>query len=104
MHKTSLSVPEWLAVAIIIAFMAIMSAIALRPQPTYSLKHTPQENLVDATIIGAVSHPGPYSLPKGSTVGDLLQMAEPLPEADLRRIKPSTQLRRNHFVKVPVKK
>lgn len=107
MTKPSLSIPEWMAVAVIIAFMVLMSFIALLPEPprtSTGRAHYLYDNFVEVTITGAVSKPGPYRLAKGSTVGDLLAEASPLPNADLRRVRPTTKLRRNHHVKVPVKK
>lgn len=107
MTKPSLSVPEWMAVAVIIAFMALLTSIALLPdppRPAVERSHYLHENFVEVTITGAVSKPGPYRLPKGSTVADLLAEAEPLPVADLRRVRSTTKLRRNHHVKVPTKK
>lgn len=106
MTKPSLSIPEWMAVAAVIAFMGIMTVIALLPDPPPTTRHSQNsyENIVEATITGAVAKPGSYRFPKGSTVGDLLEKAEPLPEADLRRIRNTTKLRRNHHVKVGTKK
>jgi hypothetical protein len=56
---------------------------------------------VEVSIQGAVEHPGSYQLPRGALVQDLLELAKPLPNADLKRIRGTTKLRNGKTVNVP---
>ena len=49
---------------------------------------------VQVLVKGHVKHPGSYWVERGSSLGDLLDRAEPLEFADLRRMKRSTPLKR----------
>lgn len=56
--------------------------------------------LVQVTIEGAVKHPGVYQVSKGSTVLEALQLAEPLEEANFKRIKLDSKIMRRRTIKV----
>ena len=57
---------------------------------------TPQT--VTVTIDGAVAHPGPYTLPKNSTIQDLFDRAQPASNANIKRFKPTTRLRNGRHI------
>lgn len=60
----------------------------------------PQPLLVEITIKGAVKYPGTYQVPKGSTVQQALDMAEPFETANLKRIKLDSKITRRRSINV----
>lgn len=104
-EKPSLLVHEWVAVALIIGFILMLTIIS-RPSPYSDLQvsRTAQpiiSNQLTVTIDGAVAHPGKYTLNKGSTLQDLFAEAIPLPTADLKVFKTSRKLREGQNIYVP---
>ena len=67
--------------------------------PRYVAKQT-----VDVVIEGAVKAPGSYQLQRGATIGNLFDLAEPLPDADLRGFKRTTKLKDGRVVTIRKKK
>lgn len=99
---------EWLAVAALSTLMLLLAVIAVwnRTQtlPTTSSSKSPHYLLpqeIEVTVEGAVEHSGHYKLKVGSRVKDLLEIAKPLPEANLKKIKMESQLREGRLLKVP---
>ncbi len=104
--KTQLFVHEWLAIAVILGFLLLLTLIAAVGQsqdheafktvaaPGSYLK--PQE--IEFHIEGAVAKPGIYRVKVGTKLKDAIILAEPLLEADLRKIKPASRVRNGQKV------
>lgn len=59
---------------------------------------------LEITILGAVMHPGEYQLAMGSTLNDLLELAQPTREADLNRMRKQRKLTHGEEIHIPIKK
>lgn len=97
---------EWIAVAVLVVFMTGLVALVLfseeDSQPdTLLAPHYCVSQEIEVIIEGAVAHPGVHLLMRGSVLKDLLSKAEPLPEADLSRLKPERKLRPGQTIRVP---
>jgi len=71
------------------------------PPPIASFTHDLNNQTVHVTVKGAVRQEGSYELKKGALMEDVLALAEPLPEAELSKLKLESRLRNNQVVKVP---
>lgn len=95
--KTQLFPHEWLAIASILAFIMVVLALSQNDATIMPTSIAPSHKVgrqsITVTIRGAVHHPGEYELPVGSLVTDLLKLAEPLPNANLKRINTQSKLR-----------
>ncbi len=101
-----LYVHEWLAIVLILGFLCLLTFIAyvnyaidhqdLKTAQGASLK--PQE--VEFHVEGAVAKPGTYSVKVGTKVKEAIALAEPLLEADLRKIKSTSRLRNGQKIVV----
>jgi len=107
-NQPKLAIHEWLAVMTIISFLLTLTGISIFfSQDTESIKSgsphylKPQE--FEVLIEGAVQNPGPIKVKAGTTRMEAIEMAKPLPEADLRKIKASSKLRNGQIIKVPAK-
>lgn len=98
---------EWLIICLLLCVLGLIIAIAyIREEPSLPQTDTVHEvisSTLQVTIIGAVERPGHYTMERGDTVEDILQLAKPLPEADLKRLKLKSRLRDGQKVKVPVR-
>lgn len=107
--KQKLLPAEWLVVAFVIIVMTILSAVALfsdRRASNLSLENphhlTAQD--IEVFIDGAVELAGAFTFKKGATLQELLSLAKPLPQADLKKLKIKSKLRNGQRIQVPVKK
>ncbi len=95
---------EWLtiiAIALGLVLLAFLSLNNNEPNPLASIEEPrDQTSQVQVWVDGEVSHPGAHKLPKGSTIEDLLKRVKPLPNADVRRYKPSTKLKDGRHITV----
>lgn len=66
--------------------------------------HHLKSTTIEVTIQGAVANPGTYMIDRGSTVEALLELAQPLPEADLSKVKTTMKLYQHKKVIIPCKK
>lgn len=55
---------------------------------------------IEVSISGAVARPGTYQVLKGSTVGEVLKLAEPLVTANLKNIKKDSKIVRRRKIVV----
>lgn len=97
---------EWIAVVVLLLFMMGLVALVLFSQedalPESLLPpHYCVSQELEVIIEGAVAHPGAYQMPKGSLLKDLFAKAEPIPEADLSRMKAERKLRQGQIIRVP---
>jgi hypothetical protein len=100
---------EWIAVAILLLFMCMLSKLAWNapdsrwPERDGKPVATPQEQIV-ITLSGAIEKEGRYHFPKGVTLGQVLA-AVPLKEnADLRKFNLAKELKRGQKIRIPYKK
>lgn len=107
MNAQTLPFHEWVIVALLVAIFAVLTLVTTLKNhdvmpPTGAPHHlTAQE--IEVEIKGAVAKPGFYTLKKGAIMQDLLNLAEPLPEADLKRIKGTSRLKNDQYVHIPAK-
>ncbi len=94
---------EWLAIACIIGCLALLTIIsrsASMPSVSTEDSHYLTPPTIEVTIDGAVAHPGKYQLKKNSILQDLLDKAQVLPLADLKRMRLKSKLRQGQMVYV----
>ena len=96
---------EWLIIALLIAILTLLSfATFLNKNEMPWLEERKQElheDLIQVGIKGAVKQTGIHELKRGSTLQDLLDIAQPLPEADMHQIKLQAKLRNNQMISIP---
>lgn len=104
-EKPSLFIHEWLAIAVIIGLMVMLTAIS-RPVSiplvsTTDNRHHLLPSHLEIIIDGAVENPGKYQLIKGSLLQDLLDQAKVLPTAELKRLNLKAKLRKGQVIHIP---
>jgi hypothetical protein len=91
----------WLIVSIVV-FLTVLNVLfheAKIPESDY--QHHLVNPLIEITIEGAVENPGTYQIQKGILVRQALDLAKPLPEANLSKIKLDSPINRRRVIKVP---
>lgn len=83
-----LPVHEWMAVVFIIGTLFLISSLTLLNDVSVDdvltgEPHYLRNSLIEIKVEGAVRYPGTYRVVKGSPVREVLEQAEPLPEAYL---------------------
>lgn len=99
-----LAVREWAAVVAILGFLMLLTCVVadgrydsrLNAEPGVHLK--PQQ--VEVFIEGAVRNPGSYRVKIGTLVKDAIALAEPLAEADVRKIRNTSKVRSGQSIVV----
>ncbi len=112
MHVPTQRLPihEWIAVVIIISvflFLTIITISNYEPPLIETNTVAISQPLVDVTIIGAVKFPGTYQIEKGSTIQTLLDMAEPLPNANLNSLNFDSKITKKRKItikEIPIRK
>jgi DNA uptake protein ComE-like DNA-binding protein len=103
--KPSLLIHEWLAIAIIIGLLAMLTIISkpasISPLSSPENFHYLAPTHIEMAIDGAVERPGKYHLKKGSLLQDLLDQAKILPTAELKHLNLKAKLRKGQVVHVP---
>ena len=104
--KPSLQIHEWLAVVCIIGLLGFLTALSwfnatYSSAPETGTPHYILAQEIEINIQGAVEQPGRRLVKKGITVGEALAHAGLLSDADLRRVKLDSKVRRNQTIKVP---
>jgi hypothetical protein len=107
--ESQLNVHEWIAISIILGFLLLLTLIAAIGQsPDYKTLKTgpgsylkPQE--IEIHIAGAVANPGTYRVKAGTKLQEAIILADPLLEADLRKIKPARRLRNGQKIVLPTR-
>lgn len=107
--KSSLKIHEWLAVSVLIAIFAALSVMAYakkgavgdkdRSMPAFLSKAGRIEVLVD----GSVQNSGTYYVPSGIKMKEVLKLAKPDPEADLRRFNLEAQIKKGRVIHIPTR-
>ena len=107
--ESQLFVHEWIAIAIILGFLLLLTLIAALGQSSdfQSLKTGPASYLkpqeIEVHIEGAVAKPGAYRVKTGTKLQEAIILAEPLLEADLRKIRPASRLRNGQRIVLPTR-
>lgn len=101
----TLKAREWLAVTIVIASLACLAALTQfkgnKPNLIPAIAQIDASRpTVEVVVKGAVSLPGTYHLPQEMTLGALLELAKPLPEADLGKWRLEAPIRKGRLVVV----
>jgi protein involved in polysaccharide export with SLBB domain len=101
-----LPVHEWLIIILFCSILTLLAGMAILRQQ-YSqpnkVKFTPESPItaLEVKIVGAVAKPGHYRFPLNALLNDLLDQAEPLPKADLSKIKGRRKLRDGQTIHIP---
>ena len=108
LEKPTLHVHEWLAIAVIIGLMGMLTAVSLiSSRPSASVETGPPHVLVDpyieVIIEGAVEKPGKYKVKKGTAVREIINDAILLPASDTRRINMNARARKGQVLHIPKK-
>lgn len=97
---------EWLAVSVLILTIAALTLLTHFSKYSYTTSTaaiTPSTNsytFIEVAVRGAVKLPGTYQLPFEMTVNDLLALAITEPDADLRRLRRDTVIRKSRAVTI----
>lgn len=95
-----LKVHEWLAVSLTIGAVVLVCAISFFNDVGGGGSERVAEQGLEIHVVGAVRKPGSYHMAKGAKMAELLALAEPLAEADLRRMNSAAPLRTGQVVHV----
>lgn len=104
-EQPSLPAHEWLAIVFIISLMAVLCLVAISyresslPEVT-SEPHYVIDQEIEVFIEGAVENPGTYKVKRGALLQEVLILAKPTTNADLRRIKLQSKVRQGQSVKI----
>lgn len=109
MIQPKLPLHEWLivllfcSILLLLSFFSIFGSSSHKTIPSTSSK-SPAFLSLEVTIEGAVYCPGTYEMPLKSSLDNLLEIAQPLPIADLSQLNKRRQLIDGQIVKIPEKK
>ncbi len=96
---------EWLIICLFIIILLMLGFITLvwknDKMPQVAATHELSAQIIQVSVKGKVNKPGTYDFKKGALLKDLLELAQPLPEADLSRMKLDAKLRDGQQVAVP---
>lgn len=100
---------EWAVVLLFVGSLSLLSLYSwlnATTEMTYELGEEVwlKDPILVLTISGAVKTPGEYQLKRGTSIGDAVQKAEPLEEADLSRLRLEAPIRAKQKINVPFKK
>lgn len=98
-----LKVHEWLAVSLTIGAVVLVCVISFFNDVGGGGREKIGWEGLEVHVMGAVSKPGSYQMEKGAKMSELLALAEPLVEADLRRINREASLRTGQVVHIPAR-
>lgn len=107
MHDKTLNKHEWIVVFSLVLLMAAITFVthrhwfAIQPKH-YSEPHYVYDQKIQVRIEGAVELPGTYELGKGAKVEDLLFLAKPAVNADLKKIVLTRKVRDGQTIHVPI--
>lgn len=99
---------EWLAVSLVLATVSGFTCFSWNhyneslPIPLtdeWQIQGVQQEK-IEVDIEGAVTRPGTYLLDAGARLGILLDLAKPLPEADVHSLRRHQKLRNHQHVQI----
>lgn len=95
---------EWLIVTLIVCCFLVMTIVTYTKEDLFpsSIKttHSIISNEITVSICGVIQNPGEYTLKKGATIKELLALAIPLPEANLKGHKTNRKLRQGQKIEI----
>jgi hypothetical protein len=105
-EKPFLDVHEWLAVVIISGFLGMLTFLSWisAESPILAATELPLHVLdpfIHVNVKGAVGSPGKIKVKKGSTIQEVLELAQVLPEANLKSLKLNRKVRSGQTLNVP---
>lgn len=100
MTESQLRVHEWAAVVALTCLTALLAVVSLRTSDPIPIASTRRPLHVSAEIEGRVRFPGTYAFPLGARVQDLLELAQPLSDANLKGVRRGTKLREGHYLEI----
>lgn len=100
MTESQLRVHEWAAVVALACLTALLAVVSLRTSDPINTASERRPVYVSVEIEGRVRFPGTYALPLGARVQDLLELAQPLVDANLKGIRRGTKLREGHYLQI----
>lgn len=109
LSQPKLSFLERLGAWLILCFLAFLTLLNLYlneielPKETGHI-HETGTAIVEVMIKGAVEHPGTYQVQKGAFVEEVLALACPLDNADLKRVNQQSKILRRRTIQVRTKK
>lgn len=104
MHtENPLKVHEWLAITTIIGILTLLTIISLVSKKNVSMPPNMPVDEIEVFVEGAVANPGIYRVKQGTIVDSVISQAQPTDQADTRRIKKESKLRKGQVIKVPYK-
>jgi DNA uptake protein ComE-like DNA-binding protein len=108
-ERPSLYVHEWLAVVAVLSFVTVLTLLTNRNNASFSSSHIGEGHFmndpyVEVRVEGAVVKPGIYRMKRGQTLQEVLDIAQVLPDANLKKIKLQSKVRANQVIHVLKKK
>lgn len=99
---------EWLAVIAIMGFLIMLTALSMLGSGDLEdldlgAPHHLKPQFFEVLIQGAVTKPGSYQVPVEARIKEIVALAEPSPEADLKGIKATSKVRNGQVINVPAK-
>lgn len=102
MSKNSfLNIHEWLAVFLTIGAVVLLCVISVFNDVGPGRNEKVEEEELEIYVMGAVRNPGSYQMQKGAKMEALLALAEPLDQADLRKINRAAFLHTGQVIRIP---
>lgn len=104
-NTTKLSFQERLGAWLIVCFFCFLTLFNIYLDEPKLPKETGKDHytgisLIEVIIKGAVKHPGVYQVQKGTLVKDVLALASPLENANLKRIKQQNKILRRRTIHI----
>lgn len=95
----SLHIHEWIAIAAVTLAFALMGAFSWTGA-VYESEGGAKDGYLWVEVEGCVSHPGPYQVTIGTTVQQVLDLSEPLPEASYKGLRRSSLVKNGQLIRV----
>lgn len=104
-QEQHLPVHEWLAIVMIIGLLLSLTLITLYSNNTSQVDtvgapHYVIDQEIEVIVQGAVENPGSYQVKRGALIHDVIALAKPLPEANLKSIKQDRKVRKGQVITV----
>lgn len=104
-HKPALPFHEHFAAWMLICFIVFLTIMNLcfydgQLPKNMAPPYNPTSALIEVNIEGAVKYPGLYQVKKGTFVSEVLELAQPLEEANLKRIKLDSKITRRRTIRI----
>jgi len=101
---------EWSAISILLIVFFTIFLVSFRtsenvfPQDPQTTTYYLKDPSVLVSIEGAVEHPGEYKVIRGTSLRKVLELANPLPEANLSRYKLDSPVNRKRKLNIKARK